>query len=150
MSFPQFPTIWCRFKNVQELIVKSAKIMFHLQIFPIDCCEGIFPKDFIPKFWHFCLEMMSTLCCISLGRCFGVENQINHQNFKKSLLSYECGIIFWKKESKRPTQKTEIFNSPNSQCFFMKVSWIGRWVSHVWAYGQQPDRLSQINAVSIN
>ena len=46
-SSPQFGV---GLKNVQELIVKSAKIMFHLQIFPIDCCEGIFPKDFISKF----------------------------------------------------------------------------------------------------
>ena len=25
---------------------------------------------------------LCTLCCISLGRCFGAENQSNHQNFK--------------------------------------------------------------------
>ena len=27
------------------------------------------------------------------GRCFGAERQSNHQNFKKSLLSYKCWLI---------------------------------------------------------
>ena len=33
-------------------------------------------------------------------------------------------------------KKTEIFNSPNSQYFFMKISWIGPWVSRIdWCEG---------------
>ena len=72
---------------------------------------------------------------------FGAENQGNHQNFKKSLLSYKCGLIFIGMKQKKiffekkiqngRLKKTAIFNSPNSQYFFMKISWIGPWVSRV-------------------
>ena len=40
-------------------------------------------------------------------------------------------IFFEKKKSKWPTQKTEFFNSANSQKFFVKISWIGPWVSKI-------------------
>ena len=53
---------------------------------------------------------------------FGAGNQGNHQNFEKSLLSYKFGF-HWDE-----AKNNEIFNSPNSQYFFMKISWIGPWV----------------------
>jgi hypothetical protein len=36
-----------------------------------------------------------------------------------------------KKNQNGQLKKTEIFNSPNSQYFFMKISWIGPWVSKI-------------------
>ena len=57
---------------------------------------------------------------------FGAGNQGNHQNFKKTLVSYKCWLIFigmkQKKIQNGRLKKTEIFNSPNSQYFFMKIS----------------------------
>ena len=40
-------------------------------------------------------------CWTSLGRCFGAKNESNHQNFKKSLLSYKCGLIFNEMKQKK-------------------------------------------------
>ena len=81
---------------------------------------------------------------------FGAGNQGNHQDFKKSFQSYKCGLIFIgmkqkqkkiflkkKKNQNGRLKKTEIFNSPNSQYFFMKISWIGPWVSRIhWCKGR--------------
>ena len=63
----------------------------------------------------FCRYYTYTYTVLHINRqvLFGAGNQGNHQNFQKSSM----------------TQKTEIFNSPNSQYFFMKISWIGPWVS---------------------
>jgi hypothetical protein len=36
-----------------------------------------------------------------------------------------------KKISKWPTQKTEFFKIANSQHFFVKISWIGPWLSRI-------------------
>ena len=49
---------------------------------------------------------------------FWAGNEGNHQNFDPSLLSYKC----FKKFKMADSKKTEIFNSPNSQYFFMKTS----------------------------
>ena len=38
-------------------------------------------------------------------------------------------FFFENKNSKWPTQKTEIFKTANSQNFFIKISWIGPWIS---------------------
>jgi hypothetical protein len=41
-------------------------------------------------------------------------------------------FFFEKQKTKLPTQKkTEIFNSPNSQNIFTKISGIGPWVSSI-------------------
>ena len=41
-----------------------------------------------------------------------------------------------KKNQNGGLKKTEIFNSPNSQYFFSKISWIGPWVSKIdWCKG---------------
>ena len=70
----------------------------------------------------------NALCCIFLGRCFwGLETRVIIK-----ILSYSCCPInvnwfslgCWFK-------KTEIFNSPNLQYFFMKISGIGSWVSRI-------------------
>ena len=79
-----------------------------------------------------------TLSCISLGRCFWAENQSNHQNFKKSLLSCKCGLIFIGMKQKKifflknkiqngRLKKTEFFKRPPKAeqffCFIpMKIS----------------------------
>ena len=66
---------------------------------------------------------------------FWAGNQGNHQNFKISLLYYKFGLISigmkQKKNQNGRLKKTEIFNSPNSQYFFMKISWIGPWFSRI-------------------
>jgi hypothetical protein len=71
---------------------------------------------------------------------FWAVNQGNHQNFEKSLLSYKYGLIFIgimqnfflkKKNQNGRLKKNAIFNSPNAQYFFMKIPWIGPWVSRV-------------------
>jgi hypothetical protein len=71
---------------------------------------------------------------------FGAGNQGNHQNFEKSLLSYKCWLIFIGMKQKQiqngRLKKTEIFNSPNTQYFFMKILWIGPRVSRIdWCEG---------------
>ena len=38
-------------------------------------------------------------------------------------------IFFEKKNQNGELKKTEIFNSPNSQYFFSKITWIGPWIS---------------------
>ena len=61
-------------------------------------------------------------------------NQGKHQNFDPSILPYKFGLIFMgmkQKKSKWLTQKTEFFNSANSQYFFAKISQIGPWVSRI-------------------
>ena len=35
------------------------------------------------------------------------------------------------KNSKWPTQKTEFFEIANSQYFFVRISWIGPWISRI-------------------
>ena len=40
-------------------------------------------------------------------------------------------VFLEKKIQNGRLKKTEIFNSPNSQYFFMKISWIGSWVSRI-------------------
>ena len=71
---------------------------------------------------------------------FGAGNQGNHQN-DLSLLSYKCWLIFIGMKQKNQNgqfKKTEIFNSPNSQYFFTKISGIGPWVSRInWREGHQ-------------
>ena len=46
-----------------------------------------------------------------------------------------CDWFLWqwskKKNQNGLHKKTEIFNSPNSQYFFSKISWIGHWVSRI-------------------
>ena len=53
---------------------------------------------------------------------FWTGNQCNHQNFKKSLLSYKSWLIFigmkQKKVKKGRLEKAGIFNAP---IFFMKI-----------------------------
>ena len=45
-----------------------------------------------------------------------------------------------KKNSKWPTQKNLIFQLPQFSMFFMKISWIGPWVSRIdWCKGHQYD-----------
>ena len=77
---------------------------------------------------------------------FGAENQGNHQNLEKSLLSYKCGLIFvgmkeknffWKNEIKNGwLKKSSFFKIDNSQYFFVKISWMGPWVSRIdWREG---------------
>ena len=39
-------------------------------------------------------------------------------------------IVFITSDAKWPTQKTETFNSTNSQHFFAKISGIGPWISN--------------------
>ena len=60
---------------------------------------------------------------------FGAENQSNHQNFEKSLLSYKFWLIFiWMKQNffflknifKWPTQKNWDFQLPQFSIFFPK------------------------------
>jgi hypothetical protein len=40
-------------------------------------------------------------------------------------------FFFEKKILNGRLKKTEIFNYPNSQYFFMKISWISPWVSRI-------------------
>ena len=66
-----------------------------------------------------------------------LETRVNHQNFDPSVLPYIFGLIFmgmkekFKEKSKKSkikkadSKKTELFNSPNSQYFFTKISGIG-------------------------
>ena len=61
---------------------------------------------------------------------FGGGNQSNHQNFDLYLLFYNCWLIFIGMKQKK-IKKTKIFNSPNSQHFFAKISGIGPWVSRI-------------------
>ena len=73
-------------------------------------------------------QMLYTLFCISLGRCsFGLETRIIIKNSKIPVILWKfslgCTIFFFfeNKNTKWPTQKTEIFNSPNPQYFFAKI-----------------------------
>ena len=61
---------------------------------------------------------------ISWHELFLAGNQGNHQNFDLSLLTYKWAkkFFFGIQNSKWPTQKTEFFNSVNSQYFFVKIS----------------------------
>ena len=62
-------------------------------------------------------------------------NYGNHQNFDPSFLFYKLWMIFMGMKQKKiqngRLKKTEIFNSPNSQSFFMKISLIGPWFSRI-------------------
>ena len=69
-------------------------------------------------------------------------NQGKHQNLGPFVWPYKVGLIFMgtkqKKKSKWPTQKTEFFNSPNSQYIFLKILGIGSWFSRInWYKGHQ-------------
>ena len=46
-------------------------------------------------------------------------------------ISFMHNMHIWKKKSKWLTQKTEFFNFANSQYLFVKISWIGPWVSSI-------------------
>ena len=97
--------------------------------------------------YSFNIQLGGTYTVLHIFRqvLFWAGNQGNHQNFEKSLLSYKCWLIFvgmkTKKNSKKKIQngrlkKTEVFNSPNSQYFFRKISWIGPWVNRInWCEG---------------
>ena len=57
---------------------------------------------------------------------FWAGNQGNHQNFEKN------------KNQNGRLKKNEIFNSPNSQYFFVKIAGIGPYVSRInWFEGHQ-------------
>ena len=77
---------------------------------------------------------MYTVLHIFTQVLFCAGNQSNHQNFDPSLVSYKCWLIFIGMKQKNQNswlKKTEIFNSPNSQYFFAKISGIGPWVSRI-------------------
>jgi hypothetical protein len=95
----------------------------------------------------FCTLVEYTVLHIFRQVLFGAGNQGNYQNFEKSLLSYKCWLIFIgmkqkfiffekKKIQNGRLKKNEIFNSPNSEYFFMKISWIVPWISRIdWCEG---------------
>ena len=69
-------------------------------------------------------------------------NQGNHQNFIPSLVCHKLWLIwigmkgkkiFFEKKKNQIGQlkKTQIFTSANFQYFFVKISWIGPWVSRI-------------------
>ena len=80
-------------------------------------------------------------------RVFWAGNQGIHQNFDKSLLTYKCWLIFMRMKQKKifffekkiqngRLKKRSFSSSANSQYFFMKISWIGPWVSRIdWCEG---------------
>ena len=92
-------------------------------------------------------------------------DHLNHQNFKKSLLSYKCGLIFvgmkeffffWKNEIQNGRlKKRSFFKIANSQYFFVKILWSGPWVSRIhWCEGHwygstyMAVRLSDISSIT--
>ena len=88
------------------------------------------------------IQLVHTLCCIALGRCcLGLETRVITE-----ISTYPCCPInndwfslgWSKKIQNGRLKKTEIFNSPNSQCFFAKISEIGPWVNTInWCEGQK-------------
>ena len=114
--------------------------------------ESIYPfkRNFALSFQFLILyARLDTVCCISLGRCyFGLETRVIIKIPKNPCypingnwfsLGWSKKKIFWKKNQNGWLKKTtEIFNSPNSQYFFAKISWIGPWVSRInWCKGHQ-------------
>ena len=118
--------------------------------------------DFLIKpFFHwatftkYLFTSADTLCYISLGRCcFVLETRVIIKILTHScyLINVDWFSLKWskikiqkkiqKKIQNGRLKKTEIFNSPNSQYFFMKTSGIGPWVSRInWCkvhqYGSQ-------------
>ena len=92
--------------------------------------------------YHIKWSTAYTLCCISLGRCcFGLETRViikiwTHPCYPINVDWFSLG---WSKKIKMAdSKKTEIFNSPNSQYFFMKILWIGAWINRInWCEGHQ-------------
>ena len=79
-----------------------------------------------------------TLLHIHMQLLFWAGNQGNHQNFEKSLLSYKPWLVFMRMKKKKLKKKNQrsFSSSANSQYFFMKISWIGPWVSRIgWCEG---------------
>ena len=123
-------------KSVIEFPVQLTKKSKNSQIFLI----------LSDKWINSSLRNICTLCCISLGSCFGAEirviinvskNPCYPTNVDLFLLGWSKNIFFWKKKIPNGRFKTtEIFNSSNSQYFFIKISWIGPWVSRInWCEG---------------
>ena len=64
---------------------------------------------------------------------FEAENQSNHENIEKALLSYNFGLIFIgmkEKKIKTADSKKLRFSTP-SILFSAESSWIGPWVSSI-------------------
>ena len=78
---------------------------------------------------------------------FLAGNQGNHQNFDPSLLANNLWRFFMRIKQKKflfskkkfqngRLKKSAFFKIANSQCFFVKISWIGPWVSRIdWCEG---------------
>ena len=78
-------------------------------------------------------------------RSFLAVNHYNNKNWVPCILTHNLWLILWGWSKKNQNQnqngrlkKTEFFNSANSQYFFVKISWIGPWVSRIdWCEGHQ-------------
>ena len=82
-----------------------------------------------------CLAWVKNCCHVWLDK-----------NFVPSLLTNKLWLIimgkkakkniFFKKKSKWPTQKNNVFQNRQFSIFFVKISWIGPWVSRIgWCKG---------------
>ena len=77
------------------------------------------------------------------GEWFLAVNHHNHKNWLPSILIHNLWLIFMgmkqeKKiiEKKWPTQKKVIFQNRQFSIFFVKILWIGPWVSRIkWCEG---------------
>ena len=83
------------------------------------------------------LNSIYTVLHINRQVLFGTENQGDHQNFEKFLLPYKFGLVFIGKqknvffEKRIQNGQLKKTSCANSQYFFMKIPWIGPWISPI-------------------
>ena len=119
-----------------NLVFKYYLCIFMLCSTQVRCQKVIYEGYRIIFKW---CDQGYTHAIISFPPSFLAVNHQYHKNWIPSMITHNLWLIFMGMKQKIQNgwlKKTEFFNSANPQYFFVKISWMGPWVSGIdWCKG---------------